>query len=301
MRITTFEVDMIEAIVRSPIQLDGKQSKTNDVTAHGWKSAHLESEGAAFSAWRYWESGLKFLNVHCEEHDQWELVPNLNYDDDLSIWYEAGLHPRFSTVKALIGAKQHLGEAKWPAFSTRMRRWVRDEDPKERKRCLRTILEPSRTAKEFLVNMEPYLFANLHVGRRRYRVNNWWKKKFRERTFTTDDFFTTQNQELRRFMLRRGVEIKDVLGRMKKLGEDEEGVIYELGEGWQAQRYLFVKCPSTGQEYLLAIPHQIVDRPSGRNEKGNWTPEEAHELLSPKEARRWTFQIDAAAEFVKEA
>ena len=64
---------------------------------------------------------------------------------------------------------------------------------------------------------------------------------------------------------------------MTLIAEDEEGKIYETE---MRRRYLYVKCPSTGQEYLLEVPDHMD---------------------SPKEARRWTFDLPADAVFAKEA
>lgn len=284
MRIRSYPIDMIKGIVRSPVQMDKDGVESKDCVSGSYKEADLEGKSVAFSAFNWWSDNLQFRNVFCEEHVEWELVPSGNYSGQLDIWYEAGLHPRFSTLNLLRSAKQQLGEARWAVFG----RAGRERDKEARKKHLRSILEPSHTPEEFLVNIDPFLFTNLYVNDRRHRVRKWWKKKFVEKVFTTEDFFTIENQEFRRFMLRRGVEIKDVLGQMKLIVKDEEGAIYEItaDPDWRSRRYLHVVCPSTAQDYLLEVPQ--------RDDRGDL-------ITTPKAARRWTFDVPTDAEFAKEA
>lgn len=122
-------------------------------------------------------------------------------------------------------------------------------------------------------------------------MTNAFKEKYEKKAFTTDDFFTERNQDIRRLILRAGASIKEVLSRLVLVAEDEEGKLYEMKEdaqrvvrpfflGSDRMRYLYVVCPSTGQEYLLQVPGTVS---------------------TPKEARRWTFDIPVDAEFSKEA
>jgi len=224
-----------------------------------------------------WTDAIGYRAVYCKEHSRYELVPSLNYDNDLSYWYDADLHPRFSIVGAYHEAKQRVGEC-WR---------IGRVDGGGQGLEFRKVLHASKTKKQFLKNIHPYLFANLYRGGRRIRVTNRFKEKLLARDFTVEDFFAERNQELRRFMLRI-IPIQKVTEKMTLIAEDEEGKIYET-KGDERRRYLFVKCPSTGQEYLLGIPTQI----------GNW--KEQRPLTSPKEARRWTFNLPLDAEFAKEA
>ena len=79
-------------------------------------------------------------------------------------------------------------------------------------------------------------------------------------------------------MMRKGVDIKAVLAGLRHISTDQEGSLYETRNG--NGTYLYVKCPSTGQEYLLGVPSS---------------------LRSPAIARRWTFNITSDAKFVREA
>jgi len=227
---------------------------------------------------------LEYTPIYCREHRRIELVPSENYRD-FSFWYSVGLHPRFSIRKTLLGAKQLLREAMWRWQNVEDRDWTR-------------ILMASKTPKQFLRLMRPHLFSNYYVGRRRLRVHNWFKGKCEKNSFTVEDFFRERSQELRRLILRHGVRIADVLGRLKFISEDEEGKLYdEVREtgGTEPEmavsRYLYVKCPSTGQEYLLAVPFNFFSQ----------AERDVINLDTPKKARRWTFRLRQDAEFAAEA
>jgi len=221
------------------------------------------SEGAVLSETP--SDGFGELSVvHCKEHDRPELVPTANLKTDLHHWYDIGKHPKFSIVTALLEAKQTFDEIQL----------ILDSAPLD-------MDETVRTQKEFLEAIRPRLGTFLHVRGRRHRVTNEFKDRFKRRDFTVADFFAMDNQEIRRIML-RVLPIQTILSGMKEIARDEEGTIYEMKESRSIQmpHYLYVKCPSTGQEYLLGIPN---------------------EFDSPKEARRWTFNLPVDAEFVKEA
>lgn len=213
----------------------------------------------------------KMTTVYCDEHDRHELVYSLNYDYDLSGWYAAGIHPKFSIAAALLEAEQNLRELNL-FLGWRVRREITE------------ALKVSKTQEQFLEAMKPHLFTTLKVGRRRIRVPQRTKEKFEAKSFTVRDFLREQNQEVRR-LIARIVPVKEVLGHMKKVAQDEEGTLYDYrhnGQQWDSRnrRYLHVTCPSTAQEYLLEVPDRFE---------------------KPKEARRWTFRLDAEAEFAKEA
>jgi len=247
------------------------------------RSGSYSGELARCSSASYWRV-LDYTPVYCKEHRRIELVPSGNYND-LRSWYSVGLHPRFSIRKTLLGAKQLLREAMWRfRGGMEVKEWV-------------MILKASKTPKQFLRLMRPHLFVNYYVGRRRLRLHNWFKEKCEKNVFTVEDFFQERNQEFRRLMLRHGVRIVDVVGRLKLVSEDEEGKLYdevreEGGEHERAtSRYLYVKCPSTGQEYLLAVAFQAFSRAENQ----------MVEIDTPKKARRWTFRLRQDVEFAAEA
>jgi len=282
--------DPIKAIVPSPF---GKEepTKKEKLAAHSRKMAELEGKTACFKSW-YYTWGLPFVEVYCKEHQRGELVPNGN-SDDFDWWYQSGLHPRFSIRRTLFeaGAQRVLETTFWGFLGRRDNSDV--EKTLLRKldnvgMTFQEILRKSETPEQFLELVRPILFTNLNFRRRRYRVRIWFKEKFKAHTFTIKDFLEIPNQELRRLMIRRGLSIQDVLDQMKFIAEDEEGKLYETKE-WPHLRYLYVKCPSTGQEYLLGVPtaHMV----NGSNVV----------IDSPKEARRWTFDLPVDSIFAQEA
>ena len=277
-------LDPIKLIISSPIQED---TRTSSVTSGNRDEFDTILAGAAFPRHGWSDHDLVFANIRCEEHGRMELVPMLNYQHDLDQWYAVGLHPRFSIAKALIGAGQTMREARF--FVLNVNQFDHSDPQKERRKLIKGLLQQCSTPEEFPTVFEPFLFINLYSQGRRYRVTNAFKEKFKAKNFTVEDFFDQRSQELRRLILRRGVTVKDILGRLKLIAEDEEGKIYELES--PRERYLYVICPSTGQEYLLGIPFW---KPGSR-----WP--DRPELKSPKEARRWTFRLPIDAEFAKEA
>lgn len=281
MNFARFKIDPIDAIVAVPIpRTDIERKRAISVTAGSIKESTEAMKGASYETYYSYEN-VSVRIVYCEEHRTMEFVPSVNYRGDLEHWYAVGLHPRFSIFKALYTkGKQILSEAQWRVVE--IRRWEPAAFRAARKAFL-PILKNSRTPEEFLKNVADRLFVNLYFRRRRYRVRAGFKKKFLARSFTTGDFFAERNQERRRLMFRRGVEPKDVMRRMRAIAEDDEGKLYEIRRdrrGFDNARYLYVKCPSTGQEYFLEVP--------SRFEK-------------PAEARRWTFDLPAEAKFVAEA
>jgi len=212
-----------------------------------------------------WKGQYSALVVYCREHGRAELVPQWNYRYDLGRWYAVGRHPRFSIIKALLAARQTFDEVQVRLM----------EDPGFQE-FLRKVLKSVETEGDFLERIRPWLFSLMRVRGRRYRVRNSFKEKVTARSFTVKDFFEEPNQDLRRLML-RSFTMQDVLSGMHLVAEDDEGSLYQHPvEG----RYLYIKCPSTGQEYLLAVPDDVP---------------------TPKAARRWTFGLEGDAEFVKEA
>jgi len=231
------------------------------------------------------EQPLPFERAYCEEHRQWEFVSHENFANDLHFWYRAGLHPRFSVVGALIQAKQHNREIQ-SFIGPEWRFWRRGDDRVfvRIQRVLLEALKESKTPKEFIKSLHPHLFTTLQLGMRRPRVPNAFKERYLRKDFTPQDFFNEYNHEYRRIML-RVLPIAEVLKGLTLHSEDEEGKLYDLpmsdrDMNLQVSRYLYVKCPSTGQEYLLGVPNDIG---------------------TPKEARRWTFNLRPEAEFSKEA
>lgn len=232
--------------------------------------------------------------VHCEEHEQDEYVEQIAYHTDLGWWYAAGMHPRFSIVGAFKKAGQTRNEIGFHVgISSLGNRRSNDSDLRAAKAKFIVILSESKTEKDFLKMFQPSLFTDLVTPDRTHRVTMAFKEKYETKSFRPDDFFNEQSQELRRLVVRGGCPIKEVLKRMKFISKDEEGELYDMPpepatEESERQpfvrpiriRYLYVTCPSTGQEYLLGVPDRFS---------------------KPKEARRWTFNLPPEAEFVKEA
>lgn len=208
--------------------------------------------------------------VRCKEHQRNELLPWTNYHYDLNRWYKVGRHPRFSVIGALLRAKQNYYEIQ--DFTS---------DHRGQQESILAALKTANTEKQFTTAMEPHLFTHLSLpNRRRIRVTNSFKRKYVAKDFTVKDFLDEQNQEIRRAML-RVLPIKAILKHMEFVTEDDEGKLYDFRpNAWTNRRYLYVKCPSTAQEYLLEVPGDINE---------------------PKRARRWTFNLPAEAQFSKEA
>jgi hypothetical protein len=248
---------------------------------------HLIANNAVFDHSWWGEAYRRYHRVWCKEHKQYELVPDHNSRWDLGYWYKVGLHPRFSILRALLNAGQR------PVDFHRIMDDLRadDEDPPRR---FRMLLKSSKNEEDFAKKVDDFLRVNLYWRRRRYRVTKVFKKRFKARSFNATHFFAENNQELRRIMLNRGVAISDVLGHMSLVSEDSEGKIYDHG----GARYLFVKCPSTGQEYLLGIPRWKSMRRWDEDKKA-WA--EPAEFESPSEARRWGFNLEPDAKFLQEA
>jgi hypothetical protein len=200
---------------------------------------------------------------HCTEHDMFELCPTRLYSDGaLRLWYKAGRHPRFSVTKALmVTGRQQYYE------TMGMTRWQTEAE-------VTVALKECRDEQHFieLLRESGILRTWLYRQRRKIRVTFAFRRKWDARSFTAADYMAEQNQELRRFMIDRGVAVKDVIGSLEKVTEDETGAIYtddRLG------RHLYVVCPSTKSEYLLRIP----SRPD----------------MTPAEARLWTFGLEGHA------
>lgn len=229
----------------------------------------IHTKGLPDAIWR--NDHVVFKAVRCEEHDRLELVPSNNYNYDLWLWYAEGLHPRFSIAGALVSAEQRYGEIRT------MVQFANWNQKRESTTAIREALKTAKTPEALLKAIHVHLNRTLVWRGRQYRVGQTFYAKFKTRGFTVEDFFAEQSQEMRRLILSRGgLSIGDIRSKMKKLAKDDEGTIYEYKDA----RYLYVKCPSTGQEYLLSIP-QDIDKPS--------------------EARRWTFDLPAGAKFVAEA
>lgn len=244
---------------------------------------------------------LEFVRIKCTEHRRWELVPLVNYWEDLQGWYTVKRHPRFSIVQALMRAKQRYYEIRRFRPSSQLVR------ANPRNNAIYTALRSSRTPAEFLTKIQPYLFTTLYVNRRRMRVTTQFREQYRASAFTVKDFMAEENQELRRLMLRRGVSIRQILRHMQLVATDEEGSLYQLRNNAET-RYLYVVCPSTKQEYLLSVPrgerHEEAlpesEWTDGGKNPWNRTKQVFHEF-TPAEARRWTFNLPTDTVFAAEA
>jgi hypothetical protein len=236
--------------------------------------------------------GSSYVRDYCPEHKRDELIPQKRYHTDLGYWYFNGLHPKFSIVNAFLKAGQtdreifnHFG----PFWQSRDAN--QEHEHHDAREALTDALKISRTEDEFLKILHPRLFVDLNPGDRMYRVTNAFKEKYEKKLFTTEDFFTERNQDIRRLILRSGASLKEVLSRLTLVAEDGDGKLYEMKDEAERDahtffpsadrmRHLYVVCPSTGQEYLLQVPAMFQ---------------------KPKDARRWTFDLPEDAEFAKEA
>lgn len=229
--------------------------------------------------------------TYCRECDQLEVIKDRSFHTDVGHWYSFGIHPRFLPRTAFRKAKQTRAEMIiLMGYGTGQNNRY---DSSKMRHLFYSALKKSYTEEEFLKIFHPHLFSDLVSGDTTYRLENSFKEKYERREFTPDDFFEEPSQELRRLILRSGVSIKEVKSRLELIDKDEEGELYKIKEegkpmepspsrmfGTREPNYLYVVCPSTGQEYLLGVPQTFT---------------------KPKEARRWTFGLPADAEFVKEA
>ncbi len=207
-------------------------------------------------------NAFTFIRVRCAEHGCDELVPEGNIRD-LRFWYAIGRHPRFPVIKTLLDKKQRTSEI---LGSNRMR-------------LILDVLRRSKDKQDFLRRMRRHLFHTIYAGGNRYRVTRRFLERYRHKTFTVRDFLRTENQELRRLILRRGVSIQGVLKELIRVETDDEGSLYDWVNGTRRQRFLYVKCPSTNQEYLLGVPRRCA---------------------TPSGARRWTLDVPGNTVFAQE-
>jgi hypothetical protein len=208
-------------------------------------------------------TAMKFASVYCSQHGRNELVPQFNYVQDLRLWYDHDRHPRFSAQKVLMELGFRFHERRIPD-----------------KGVIVDLMLSSKTEEEFREKVKPQTPVWFYHQRRRYRVTREFVDKFRKEKFTNKDFLDEPNQDLRRLMVRRGVELKTLLrSSMTKIAEDSEGSLWRDRTRHLRVNYLFVKCPSTGDEFLLGVPSH---------------------LRSPMTARRWTFGLGHDAVFMKE-
>jgi hypothetical protein len=260
------QTKLLNAIVPLKIRINDNDSYKY-ARSGSFKELELLSSGHATFV-----SGYDYANTFkicwCCEHGRYELVPSANYWRDMSYWYDAGIHPRFSIKQALRRVTNRCFEVLHGLIMKRVPVSKRD-----------FMLRHSRTQNDFIRLMRPYLFVNLYHQGRRYRVLPAFKEKFLAKSFTVGDFFKETNQELRRLILRRGLNIQKVLKGMKLVMRDSEGMLLDMQKGGGG-RYLYVKCPSTNQEYLIGVPRRFD---------------------SPSAARRWTFNLPNDAVFAKEA
>jgi hypothetical protein len=246
---------------------------------------------AWYSGTWYNSEYLSMKPVWCREHRRNEVLPEGTYNHIARYWYDRGWHPRFSVRALIVKTLPKALFSAWP----RMERLVIEEFFAARS-------SKHRPAEQQII---AFIRANqqyqLYHQRRRYWVSKDFLAKFRKECFTAENFFAERSQELRRLMLRRGVKLGEVLARLNERSTDAEGTLYTEGDvRTTRQGYLFVKCPSTGQEYLLQVPLG-EDRPTeAARVKGDTWPTEWHDF-TPSEARRWTFGLPIGAEFVKEA
>ena len=251
--------------------ISGGRANPNDVRAMNLYRAL--ARGESIFGTREW--GEPYVSVRCKEHGRQELVPSVNYYHDLHHWYDAGRHPRFSIIGAYLEAEQRYSEipARWQETTTN----------------LLVALMESNTPKQLIKRLHPELFSWYRFRGRRIRVRNTFREKAEAKSFTAGDFFAETNQELRRIILVRGCPIQQVLSQLHLIAEDSEGRLYDTRvptrapQRWRREPlYLYVVCPSTGQEYLLQVPHDL-------------------DPMTPSHARRWSFNLPPDAVFAQEA
>jgi len=242
------------------------------------------------NTWRWSSLRVELAVVRCEEHDCTELLPLTHYWSDLRAWYEVGRHPRFSVFDALCRfGRQGIRDARTILWRfVRPGRGRRDVRRELQGNVMRDALRKCRNPRDLVRRLQPFLRTRIRIGRLQFNVTNEFAERFHERSFTVRDFLDQPNQELRR-IIARFVPIPRVVAAMNEVARDDEGTIYE--EKGTLRHYLHVICPSTKQDYLLEIPRQIREG----------DPQRFRDLVSPAEARRWTFDLPVDAEFAKEA
>jgi len=291
-----FRGNLLDWIVRAPEMYGqvGKRSISHLREGSICEADRIGKDILINTTYRWGGETVSLQAKRCEEHDCVELIPTSHYWRDLRPWYAVGRHPRFSLLNALrkIGRQ---GVRDTDRIMWRLSRPDRSSDGPKMKGALRDCHEP----RDFIRRIKPYLRTRLRIGRRQLNVTREFAERFHKRSFTVQDFLNQENQELRR-IIARFVPIPKVVARMKLIGKDKEGAIYE--EKVENRRYLHVICPSTKQDYLLEIPRQVENgvEPLNPNdqvgERTRWK-----DLVSPAEARRWTFDLPADVEFAKEA
>ena len=265
---------LIIPVEQLPIKTQGKY------LGDGYARDAAMADDALCYEFRNGSKNVVMCVVHCEEHGVDELVPSGNNWYDMRTWYNKGLHPRFS----IRGALQEAGVR---YFEKAGLIWGRQGN-------IADLLHKRVTKREFLRKIKPFVRVNLTWRGRRYRVVPAFKKKFEARSFTKEDFFSEESQELRRIILNRGISIKAIIAGLREVARDEEGVLYAAEDAGTrpASGWLYVICPSTKQEYLLTV-------------RLDWEWDRTNEAsvlrTTPAEARRATFGLPADAVFVKEA
>jgi len=243
----------------------------------GYSLLNKVSTGMVFHTYYH-----ELVTIKCVEHDREEQVPSVNLRFDLRRWYDAGRHPRFSIVGALLEAKQRVAE---------IRSFTESQANRPVDAAIIEALKISDTKEDFIKTFRPHLFTSLRVNRRSFRVSNAFKERFDVRSFTVDEFLAEENQELRRIIVRL-LPIKKIIERMSLVCTDSEGTLYDfVRPDGVLSKYLHVVCPSTAQEYLLEVPARFWDPRSQSNRT----------MDTPSLARRWTFNLPDNAQFAKEA
>lgn len=121
---------------------------------------------------------------------------------------------------------------------------------------------------EYPLSSFPHIDNKSHI----IRIGRWEWRKGRGHTLSvrycgdaaaaTKDFFSTQNQEMRRAIIAAHGEI--IVNRLspRLVSQDDFGVLYDVdlagGQGVipNTQRYVRVICPSTGAVYYLGVPQK---------------------------------------------
>ena len=274
--------------IRSILPAPKKSLGAGWVAANNAKHMRALPHRTTFHAWG-WSDSLSYYLEFCKEHERAELVPNGNYWNDLRVWYRIERHPRFSALEVLYQLGARMREAQGLLNSL----------------AILNILKTTNTARQFAKAVRPHLPVWCRIEGTPRRVSQTFADKYQNETFTAQDWLKESNHELRRWMLRRGVQLSEVLKKLHLVATDNEGKLYHTSRDWSAAQrqpqYLYVTCPSTGQEYLLGVPHNITVTPGGWHQH-DWVPAVLADIDTPAKARRWTFNLPLEdATFVAEA
>lgn len=250
-----------------------------------WGRFHALADGQTHS---YYDSP-RLLGLYCSECKREEWYPDGHYYI-ANDWISKGLHPRFNTYAFL--RDYHIEK-----FGRLPR--LQDMDSTRF-----TVSEAIRAGCTTPTKMKKYFDKHgLGITRHHYEgrymyVRESEIRKIKRKKVTAEDFLAQTNHELRRLYIHRGgLNIDEVVERMVTVAKSDEGM-YLLHENNQ-QNYLYVKCPSTGETYLLAVPNPRALLGADGQWQHSWqkiAENEKRLIANPAElvhrARMWTLGIE---------